>query len=232
MGLDDVPPWMRLGDLPLNKRQLVEVAKAIARDARILVMDEPTAALQSQDIVNLYAVVRRLRAAGMGIIFISHHLEEVFELADSAVVMRDGATVGARPMSEWTEAELVQAMVARNLESFYPSAGSRASTAMSCSKCVISSARRCCAMRASRCGRERLSVSRESRARGVPNCSRRFSARCRRRVAKYSSKAKRSRIIRRPKACVTDSCTRRRIESAGRARARCQHRRKHCTVQP
>lgn len=120
VGLDDVPPWMRLGDLPLNKRQLVEVAKAITRDARILVMDEPTAALQSQDIVNLYAVVRRLRAAGMGIIFISHHLEEVFELADSAVVMRDGATVGARPMSQWTEAELVQAMVARNLESFYP----------------------------------------------------------------------------------------------------------------
>ncbi|MDR6477779.1 ribose transport system ATP-binding protein/rhamnose transport system ATP-binding protein [Paraburkholderia graminis] len=120
VGLDDVPPWMRLGDLPLNKRQLVEVAKAITRDARILVMDEPTAALQSQDIVNLYAVVRRLRAAGMGIIFISHHLEEVFELADSAVVMRDGATVGARPMSQWTEAELVQAMVARNLKSFYP----------------------------------------------------------------------------------------------------------------
>jgi ribose transport system ATP-binding protein len=120
VGLADVPPWLRLGDLPLNKRQLVEVAKAIARDARILVMDEPTAALQSHDIANLYAVVRRLRETGMGIIFISHHLEEVFELADSAVVMRDGATVGARPMSAWTEAELVQAMVARNLESFYP----------------------------------------------------------------------------------------------------------------
>uniref|UniRef100_UPI0023F9DE31 ATP-binding cassette domain-containing protein n=1 Tax=Caballeronia sp. BR00000012568055 TaxID=2918761 RepID=UPI0023F9DE31 len=120
VGLDNVPPWQRLGDLPLNKRQLVEVAKAIARDARILVMDEPTAALQSHDIANLYAVVRRLREEGMGIIFISHHLEEVFELADSAVVMRDGATVGARPMSQWTEAELVQAMVARNLESFYP----------------------------------------------------------------------------------------------------------------
>ncbi|KND61187.1 Ribose ABC transport system, ATP-binding protein RbsA [Candidatus Burkholderia verschuerenii] len=120
VGLDTVPPWMRLGDLPLNKRQLVEVAKAIARNARILVMDEPTAALQSHDIENLYAVVRRLREEGMGIIFISHHLEEVFELADSAVVMRDGATVGARPMSDWTEAELVQAMVARNLESFYP----------------------------------------------------------------------------------------------------------------
>ncbi|MCE4573729.1 sugar ABC transporter ATP-binding protein [Caballeronia sp. CLC5] len=120
VGLDNVPPWMRLGDLPLNKRQLVEVAKAIARDARILVMDEPTAALQSHDIENLYAVVRRLREEGLGVIFISHHLEEVFELADSAVVMRDGATVDARPMSRWTEAELVQAMVARNLESFYP----------------------------------------------------------------------------------------------------------------
>jgi len=168
VGLDDVPPWMRLGDLPLNKRQLVEVAKAITRDARILVMDEPTAALQSQDIVNLYAVVRRLRAAGMGIIFISHHLEEVFELADSAVVMRDGATVGARPMSQWTEAELVQAMVraisSRSIR------GSRAITAMSCSRCVISPVRRCCAMRASRCARARLSALRESQARGAPNC--------------------------------------------------------------
>ena len=120
VGLDAISPRTRLGDLPLNKRQLVEVAKAVARDARILVMDEPTAALQSGDIANLYAVVRRLRAAGMGIIFISHHLEEVFELADSAVVMRDGATVGARPMSEWTESDLVQAMVARTLDSFYP----------------------------------------------------------------------------------------------------------------
>ncbi|HEY1999704.1 MAG TPA: sugar ABC transporter ATP-binding protein [Paraburkholderia sp.] len=120
VGLENISPRMRLGDLPLNKRQLVEVAKAVARDARILVMDEPTAALQRGDIANLYAVVRRLRAAGMGIIFISHHLEEVFELADSAVVMRDGATVGGRPMSQWTESDLVQAMVARTLDSFYP----------------------------------------------------------------------------------------------------------------
>src|ERR1700743_1539186 len=92
VGLEAVSPSMRLGDLPLNKRQLVEVAKAVARDARILVMDEPTAALQRSDIANLYAVVRRLRAAGMGIIFISHHLEEVFELADSAVGVGGGGT--------------------------------------------------------------------------------------------------------------------------------------------
>ena len=76
--------------------------------------------MQAADIANLYAVVRRLRATGMGIIFISHHLEEVFELADSAVVMRDGATVGERPMAQWTEQDLVQAMVARTLDSFYP----------------------------------------------------------------------------------------------------------------
>ncbi|MFX1739350.1 sugar ABC transporter ATP-binding protein [Paraburkholderia sp. A1RI_3L] len=120
VGLGGVSPSMRLGDLPLNKRQLVEVAKALARNARILVMDEPTAALQHDDIANLYGVVRRLRGEGMGIIFISHHLEEVFELADSAVVMRDGKTVDWRPMPQWTEQDLVQAMVARTLDSFYP----------------------------------------------------------------------------------------------------------------
>lgn len=120
VGLGGVDPRRRLGDLPLNQRQLVEVAKALVRDARILIMDEPTAALQSHDIEHLYGVVRELRAKGLGIVFISHHLEEVFELADSVTVMRDGQVVESRPISEWTERELVSAMVARDLDSYFP----------------------------------------------------------------------------------------------------------------
>lgn len=120
VGLSGVEPDRRLGDLPLNQRQLVEVAKALVREARILVMDEPTAALQSHDVENLYAVVRRLREQGLAIIFISHHLEEVFELADSALVLRDGQAVEWRPIAQWDDPSLVKAMVARDLDAYFP----------------------------------------------------------------------------------------------------------------
>jgi ribose transport system ATP-binding protein len=120
VGLGDIDPRRRLGDLPLNKRQLVEVAKALVREARILIMDEPTAALQSEDIDNLYAVVRRLREDGLAIVFISHHLEEVFELADSALVVRDGRAVEWRPIADWDEPSIVRAMVARDLDALFP----------------------------------------------------------------------------------------------------------------
>lgn len=120
VGLGHLDPRGRLGDLPLNARQLVEVAKALVREAGILVMDEPTAALQSEDIANLYAVVRRLRKSGLALVFISHHLEEVFELADSALVLRDGQAVEWRPIGEWDEPSMVRAMVARDLDAFFP----------------------------------------------------------------------------------------------------------------
>lgn len=120
VGLGGIDPRRRLGDLPLNQRQLIEVAKALVREARILIMDEPTAALQSHDIENLYGVVRELRAKGLGIVFISHHLEEVFELADSVTVMRDGRVIESRPIEQWSERELVSAMVARDMDSYFP----------------------------------------------------------------------------------------------------------------
>ncbi|WP_354568280.1 sugar ABC transporter ATP-binding protein [Glaciihabitans sp. UYNi722] len=120
VGLAAVDPDTRVGDLPLNKRQLVELAKALVRDARILVMDEPTAALQSQDVENLYKVVKALKKRNLAIVLISHHLEEVFELADSAVVMRDGSAVASRPIADWDEAAMVRAMVDRDLDDFFP----------------------------------------------------------------------------------------------------------------
>ncbi|MGN6243739.1 MAG: sugar ABC transporter ATP-binding protein [Motilibacteraceae bacterium] len=120
VGLTGLDPDRRVSALPLNVRQLVEIAKALARHARILVMDEPTAALQHDDILTLFKVVRDLRSQGLTIIYISHHLEEIFELCDSAMVMRDGSAVETRPIADWTEPSLVRAMVARDLDQMYP----------------------------------------------------------------------------------------------------------------
>jgi len=120
VGLPDLDPDARVATLGLNVRQLVEIAKALAKDARILVMDEPTAALQAHDIEELFAVVRGLRDDGLGIIYISHHLDEVFVLADAVMVLRDGSVVGSRALADWTEASLVRAMVARDLDKLYP----------------------------------------------------------------------------------------------------------------
>jgi len=120
VGLHDLDPDARVATLGLNVRQLVEIAKALAKDARILVMDEPTAALQAHDIEELFAVVRGLRDDGLGIIYISHHLDEVFVLADAVMVLRDGSVVDSRALADWTEASLVRAMVARDLDELYP----------------------------------------------------------------------------------------------------------------
>ncbi len=120
VGLGSLDPDRRTSTLGLNVRQLVEIAKALAQDARILVMDEPSAALQRDDIATLFAVVRDLQRDGIGVIYISHHLEEIFEVCDSAMVLRDGLAVESRDIGEWTEEALVRAMVARDLHEMYP----------------------------------------------------------------------------------------------------------------
>ena len=121
VGLGDLSTLAPVGSLRLGVRQLVEVAKALHRDARILVMDEPTSALQSSEIDLLFDVVRGLRDEGISVIYISHHLEEVFEICDAATVMRDGAVVGSKPIGEWTTDALVQAMVNKRLDTLFPS---------------------------------------------------------------------------------------------------------------
>ncbi len=120
VGLGSLDPDRRTSTLGLNVRQLVEIAKALAQDARILVMDEPSAAPQRDDIATLFAVVRDLQRDGIGVIYISHHLEEIFEVCDSAMVLRDGLAVESRDIGEWTEEALVRAMVARDLHEMYP----------------------------------------------------------------------------------------------------------------
>lgn len=118
----DVSPRQRLADLRIDARQLVEVGKALSRDVRVLVMDEPTSSLNEKEVQHLFSVVRNLKAEGVAVIYISHHLEEVFEICDRVMVLRDGKEVDTRPTTEWTPTQIVEAMVDRPIEDFYPKA--------------------------------------------------------------------------------------------------------------
>ena len=106
--------------LRMAEQQLVEIAGALGADARILLMDEPTAALTDREAVRLFALLRDLRARGTGIVYISHRLEEIEALADRVTVLRDGEVVATRAMTEVTRAEMIRLMVGRDVESVYP----------------------------------------------------------------------------------------------------------------
>jgi len=106
--------------LSMPEQQLVEIAKAVGADARILIMDEPTAALTDREVATLFDVVGRLRAGGAGIVYISHRLDEVFAIADRITVLRDGETVGTLETRSTTRAELIRLMVGRELTAVFP----------------------------------------------------------------------------------------------------------------
>jgi rhamnose transport system ATP-binding protein len=110
----------KVGLLTVGNRQRVEIAKALSQNARILIMDEPTAALTEADVQSLFNTVRLLRTRGVAIIYISHRLQEVFILADRVTVLRDGHYVGTKPVSETTEDDLVSMMVGRTIDDLFP----------------------------------------------------------------------------------------------------------------
>jgi len=112
----DIDPNARVADIGVAGQQLVEIARALSTDGRVIVMDEPTAALNGSEIANLLGVVRRLRDEGRAIIYVSHHLEEVFEVADRVTVLRDGKNVATTDVAETDETELVRHMVGRDVE--------------------------------------------------------------------------------------------------------------------
>ena len=106
--------------LTTAQQQLVEIAKALAFDARIIVMDEPSAALTSHEVERLFEIIRDLKSHGIGIIYISHRLDEVFTITDRVTVLRDGRNVGERPTSQITRNEMIELMVGRELKDEFP----------------------------------------------------------------------------------------------------------------
>ena len=110
----------RAGDLSRAQTKLAEIARALLRQARVIIMDEPTAALPSDDVERLFKLVKDLKAQGVSIIYISHRLEEIFEIADTVSVLRDGTKVGSSPVADIDQAWLIHQMVGRELKDLYP----------------------------------------------------------------------------------------------------------------
>ncbi len=113
-------PEAKARNLSIAQQQMVEIARALSVNARILIMDEPTSSLTLNEVADLFRLVRRLREEGTAIIFISHRLEELFEIADRVTVLRDGAYVDTRSMDDVTRDDLIRMMVGRTITDLFP----------------------------------------------------------------------------------------------------------------
>jgi rhamnose transport system ATP-binding protein len=115
----DIDPRALASQLTVAGQQAVEIAKALSRDVRVLIMDEPTAALSALEVDRLFRQVRRLAASGVAILFVTHRLDEVFTLSDRITVLRDGQHISTRPAGDVTEVTLIRDMVGRELSDFF-----------------------------------------------------------------------------------------------------------------
>ena len=115
-----IDPMWKVAGLSIAQQQMVEIAKALLLDARVIVMDEPTDALPEEEVDNLFHVINQLKAQGKAIVYISHRLEEVFRICDRATVLRDGQFMGEVPVSELTMDRLINMLVGRPLSQQFP----------------------------------------------------------------------------------------------------------------
>jgi rhamnose transport system ATP-binding protein len=116
----DFDPDMGAGRLSLAQKHVVQIARALTGDARVLILDEPTASLSHREVADLFRITRQLRGAGRAILFISHKFEEIFDLADRYTVFRDGASVGEGTIAQTQRDELVRLMVGRPVDQLFP----------------------------------------------------------------------------------------------------------------
>lgn len=116
----DIDPSATMGSLSVAQQQMVEIAKALSVNARILIMDEPTASLTRRETEDLYNITKKLRDSGVSVIFISHRFEDIYEIAERVTVLRDGKTMGTWKVNEITEHDLIKAMVGREINQLFP----------------------------------------------------------------------------------------------------------------
>jgi ribose transport system ATP-binding protein len=119
-GAQDIHPLALVKDLSLSRRQMVEIAKALARRPRILILDEATSALTAADVTTIYAVLKRLRSEGLALIYISHRMHEIAELADDCTVFCNGRSVASYPAGSKTDQEVVELMIGREYSGVFP----------------------------------------------------------------------------------------------------------------
>ena len=122
----DVDPTRRVQDLTRTEKSLVAIARALAVEADVLVLDEPTASLPANEVERLFEALRPLKARGVGIIYVSHRLDEIFRIADRVVVLRDGKLVGQKPVADTTPDELVQMIIGRSTTQLFQKAAPKA----------------------------------------------------------------------------------------------------------
>ncbi len=120
IGCPEIHPSERVKDLPLSRQQMVEIAKALVRRPRLIIMDEATSALTAKDVEQLYKVIRQLRDRGLAILYISHRMQEIAALADTCSVFRNGRHIDTFPMATRTTAEIVPLMIGRDVSRAYP----------------------------------------------------------------------------------------------------------------
>jgi rhamnose transport system ATP-binding protein len=125
-----IDPDLEAGQLTMPQQQLVEIARALSVDARVLVLDEPTASLTGAETEHLFSVIRRLKSQGVGIIYISHRLDELKQIGDRVTVLRDGRVVGTARLAETDRSELIRMMVGRELTTLFPTPGASAGGAL------------------------------------------------------------------------------------------------------
>jgi ABC-type sugar transport system ATPase subunit len=119
----DLDVTRRIEELSVVQQQVVEIVKALSFTASVLIMDEPSAALTDKELRRLFEIIRTLKARGVTVIYISHMLEEIFQIADRVTVLKDGKVVGTRPITELTREVLVRMMVGRTIEDYFPDLG-------------------------------------------------------------------------------------------------------------
>jgi ribose transport system ATP-binding protein len=119
-GAEDIHPLARVKDLPLSRRQIVEIAKALVRKPRILILDEATSALTASDVAKIFAVLKRLRAEGLALLYISHRMHEIAELADDCTVFRNGRNVASYQAGSKSDNEVVELMIGREYSHVFP----------------------------------------------------------------------------------------------------------------